>query len=120
MRLTGSPAFPNVRTSEDDLENPVNVTHSLENINTELDWPEIDFTKTPNWTEKLQEQFLRIDHKIKSFLCNVSLVGEGINVEAIDCANAYRSRLLDIKRMLEEKAKMQPPPSRAVELQKPR
>ena len=104
MRLTDVPNHPPTRTSEDDLEQPINVTNQLEDLGAEIDWLELDFMKTDNWRNTIETQVARIDTRIKSFLCRVSLVGEGINIDAIEKAMTLRTRLLNLQTTLLEKA----------------
>ena len=72
-----------IRTSEDNILDPITFDGLIEDIRAEIEWFSLDLVNIENWQQNLPTHFRRIDDKVKSLLAKVSIAGDGLNMTAI-------------------------------------
>ena len=75
-----------IRTSEDELMIQDTVNAQLEQLRAEVDWFKADLANEEGWELKVTTQYERISTSVKSFIARLALVGDGVDLSAIDKA----------------------------------
>ena len=87
------PELRKIRTSEDELQIQDSVDAQHEQLRAEVDWFRTDLKEEHDWKNRISIQYNRISTSIKSFIAKLALVGDGVDMSAIDKATELSASL---------------------------
>ena len=105
----GDRSLRNIRSSEDEYNLKDTLDAKIEALRNEVDWFAVDLVNEPGWQKAIPEQFDRISIELKSLLAKVSIIGEDINVPAIDTITELSKDLSNSRDKLIARAKTDTP-----------